>query len=108
MIILGSRVAIGREYDALVAQKFVVHSGIFVGRYAQDNAIAGGNVLLQPVQRGSLFHAGRTPSGPKIQHNNLALIVREAPRLPGNLQRKLLRGFTRNRVFALAVARHSK
>src|SRR5216684_1032816 len=52
MIVLGSRVAVGRKDHALILQKSLISSGVLVGSNAQDHAVARGDVFLQPIQPG--------------------------------------------------------
>ena len=94
----------GYETYLLIQEELFVGGMVVVDAYAQDHAIARGDVLFEVVEGGSFFDAGRAPAGPEIQDDDFAVEVGEAGGLAGEVEREVFGGLAGDGGFALAVA----
>jgi hypothetical protein len=107
-IILGGGVAVGREGDPLVAEEFLEGRRICVSGNTKDDTVARFDVVLEPVQRGSLFDARRAPTGPEIEDHNLAAKTGEARGFAGEVEGKIQSGLSGDGGFTLTIAWQGK
>ena len=105
---LGRRVAIGGKRDALVDQEFGEGVGIFVGGHANDQAVAGRDVLVEAIERRGFFDAGRAPAGPEIEDHHFSAQVRQMDGLTGEVQSEIVGGLSGDGRFALAITGHGE
>jgi hypothetical protein len=68
-------IAHGKEIDFVQAQKTVIGVAVDVHTHAHHGDAFGAQALLELDQRRHFLDAGRTPGGPEVQHQNLALEV---------------------------------
>src|SRR5258708_34056557 len=69
---LGSGIAIGGEGNALVDQEFGEGVRVLVGGHAENHGVTGFDVLLEAVERGGFVNAGRAPTGPEVEDDDLS------------------------------------
>src|SRR5260370_35240789 len=84
---LGTGMAIGGEGNALVDQEFGEGVSVFVSGHAENHGVAGLDVLLQAVKRRGFVNAGRAPTGPEVEENNLFSYSGGANKLGGEPER---------------------
>src|SRR5690242_15950306 len=108
MIVFGVGIAVSQKSYAMLAEKLFVDRLIFIGGHSQDNPISRRQILLKPVQRGSLFNARRTPCAPEVQHYDLAAKIGKMFLLAGDFQGKIFRPLSSDGTLAMAITWQGK
>ena len=94
----------GEQVDLIGFQKLVVGARVVVDTHREYLDAFALHSLLQPYQRGHLFHAGSTPGGPEIQDHDFAAKVAQAHLAVGVLDREIWRRCTDVGRFRATVA----
>src|SRR5579859_3049623 len=108
MIVFRVWIAVRREIDPLIAEKFFVNSRILVRCNTQNNPVSRLDVFLQPVQLRSFFDTRRTPRAPEVQHHNLAAKIGKVRRLSVEVQREVFGALPGHGRLAMTVSRQGK
>jgi len=103
-----SGVTMGGEGDAIVLQELFVRGWVFVHAHADDSAAQGRDAALERVERRSLIHARRAPSGPEIHEHDSAAQVRQVRGLAAKRELEILGSAPAQAGLALTIIRAGK